>query len=183
MHKRILVAIDDSDTSEFVFIQAINLAKECKVRLNLLHVLPAQVEHSSPLERYLSARTDSDTTSNSTHGQLSNSTQTSSEDKILGLLVGCSERAKTLQVDTEYTLIMGNPGETICEVALSWRADLILLGGKEKTNNGASSQDSVRNVVTHNAPCSVEVVRLQSNSVLSSSLENEMLLAHLAGWQ
>lgn len=42
MNKRILIAMDDSDSSEFVFEQAFLIAQEHKSSLKLLHVLNSQ---------------------------------------------------------------------------------------------------------------------------------------------
>lgn len=183
MNKRILVALDDLDSSEFVFEEAISLAKEHQAQLKLLHVKPIQEDSSLTHQKYLKKSINSDISSKTTEEQVSNCSEISSEDKMLGRLASCTKRARALNLNAEYALRIGDPGQTICDLALAWHADLILLGSEEKTSNGASSLDSVRNFVTHNAPCSVEVVRLTCDPLASTLLENETLLAHLSGWQ
>lgn len=181
MNKRILVAMDDSDSSEFVFEQAFRLAQEHKSSLKLLHVLSSQDQNLSS-NKILSDQFQFSQT-NSNPVQTSNLPESNSEDKMLRRLVGCVERAKAARLDADYICVIGIPGQTICELALSWHADLILLGGEEPASDGTSSQNSVRNYVTHHAPCSVEVTRLTRDQESSTSLENEILLSHLSGWQ
>lgn len=183
MNKKILVAMDGSDTSEFVFEQAIRIAKEYKSSLKLLHVLTTQDQSLSSLESYSEASPDSEMTSNLHDRPTSNLSEMNVEDKTLRRLVGCVERAKASQIDADYICMMGDPGQTICDLALSWHADLILLGGEAQASDRASSLNSVRNFVTHNAPCSVEVVRLSRDPQSFSALGSETLFAHLSGWQ
>lgn len=183
MNKKILVAMDDSDTSEFVFEQAICLAKEHKSSLKLLHVISSQDQELSSHQSLSEVSQPSETPSTLNDGQTSALAEADCEEKTLRRLVGCVERAKNLQIDADYMYMMGNPGQTICNLALSWHADLILLGGEAQANDGASSLNSVRNFVTHNAPCSIEVVRLSRDPQSSSSLRSETLFAHLSGWQ
>lgn len=183
MNKRILVAMDNSDTSEFVFEQAIRLAKEHKSSLKLLHVLRSQDQVLSSPKSSNEVSQPWGMPSNLNDGQTFALTETDFANKTLRRLVGCVERAKNLQIDADYIYMMGNPGQTICDLALSWHADLILLGSEEQGSDGAASLNSVRNFVTHHAPCSVEVVRLSREPQSSSSLKNEILFAHLSGWQ
>lgn len=183
MNKRILVAMDDSDSSEFVFEQAFRLAQEHKSSLKLLHVQSSQDQNLSSNKILSDQFQSSQTNSNSNSVQTSNLPESNSEDKMLRRLVGCVERAKAAQLDADYICLIGIPGPTICELALSWHADLILMGGEEPASDGTPSQNSVRNYVTHHAPCSVEVTRLTRDQESSTSLENEILLSHLSGWQ
>lgn len=183
MNKRILVAMNDSDSSEFVFEQAFRLAQEYKSSLKLLHVLSSQDQNLSSQNIISDQFQSTQTNSNLKPEQTSNSPNSNSEDKMLRRLMGCIEKAKAARLDADYICMIGTPGQSICELALSWHADLILLGGEEATSDGTFSQNSVRNFVTHHAPCSVEVVRLARDQQSSTTLENEILLSHLSGWQ
>ncbi|MGR3276328.1 universal stress protein (plasmid) [Acaryochloris sp. 'Moss Beach'] len=183
MNKRILIAMDDSDSSEFVFEQAFLIAQEHKSSLKLLHVLNSQ-DQNLPSNKTLSDQLQS-TQKNSDVMPVQKSIfpKSNSERRILRRLVGCVERAKAARIDADYICIIGEPGQLICDLALSWRADLIVLGGEEPASDSTPSHNSVRNHVTHHAPCSVEVARLSRNQQPSNSLENEVLYSHLSGWQ
>ncbi|MGK7934253.1 MAG: universal stress protein, partial [Xenococcaceae cyanobacterium] len=75
--------------------------------------------------------------------------------------------AKSVGVNTEFTQRWGNPGRNICEQAQTWSADLILVGSRSLTGLKEMFLGSISNYVTHHAPCSVLIVRSDSEEVPS----------------
>lgn len=53
----------------------------------------------------------------------------------------------------------GSPERSICEIAQTWEADLIIVGSRGLTGIKEMFLGSVSNYVTHHAPCSVLIVR------------------------
>ena len=68
----------------------------------------------------------------------------------------------------------GNPGRSICELASTWEADLILVGSRGLKGLKEMFLGSVSNYVTHHAPCSVLIVRTEiANESNSDSITSE----------
>lgn len=58
----------------------------------------------------------------------------------------------------------GDPKSRIVEAAKAWDADLVVLGSHGRKRTGHSAMGSVAEAVSHQAPCSVEIVRPESSS-------------------
>lgn len=63
------------------------------------------------------------------------------------------------EIEVESKVIMGAPARTIVEMAQDWKADLIVVGSHGYGFWGRMLLGSVSDAVTHNAPCSVLIVR------------------------
>ena len=68
------------------------------------------------------------------------------------------QESTAVGVYTEFTQALGNPGETICNLAKTWSADPILVGSRGLSGIKEMFLGSVSNYVTHHAPCSVLIV-------------------------
>ena len=76
----------------------------------------------------------------------------------LEVMRSLTEEATTAGVNTEFIQTLGDPGETICNLAKTWSADLIVVGSRGLTGLKEMILGSVSNYVTHHAPCSVLIM-------------------------
>lgn len=116
MYKRILVAVDESETSDLALREAISLAKDQKAALRLIHVVdvsPAYmtVETPYPFVEYQKALQEAG-------------------DKVL---TSCVTKARGAGADVDSKLIsIEMYGERICDIieeqSKQWSADLIVIG-------------------------------------------------------
>jgi nucleotide-binding universal stress UspA family protein len=81
------------------------------------------------------------------------------ESECLELLRVRRDKAVAAGVETEFTQIPGSAGETICQFAKNWDADLIAIGHRGLSGFGELLLGSVSNYVLHHAPCSVLTVQ------------------------
>ncbi|MDB9374662.1 universal stress protein [Nodularia sphaerocarpa] len=157
MYHKILVAVDKSEMTQYVFEQGVFLAKAADAEMMLLHIL-------SPLEDpYLSPIfTQPDT--------IYPSVQTTAMDSYireweevkkqrLDWLRSLSDTAISAGVKTGFTQNLGDAGRIICEVARNWPADLIIVGRRGRTGISEFLLGSVSNYVLHHAPCSSFIVQ------------------------
>jgi nucleotide-binding universal stress UspA family protein len=164
MYQKILVAVDQSETSQYVFEQGVFLAKASDAELMLLHVL-------SPLEDpYLSpVFTQPDTIYPSVQTAPIESYMREWEElkkQRLDWLRSLSDRAINAGVKAGFTQNLGDAGRIICEVARNWPADLIIVGRRGRTGISEFLLGSVSNYALHHAPCSMFIVqgRIPSNT-------------------
>ena len=156
MFQKVLAAVD-SVSYRRIFDEALQVAKANRAGLILLHVLSPE-EEASPgfygittldhypalydelMERYKEAW----------------SAFERQGEKLLGSLV---QEAIAQGVTAEFTQNAGSPGRTICEVAASVEADLIVMGRRGISGIAEFFLGSASNYVLHNAPCSLMVVQ------------------------
>ncbi len=156
MFKKILVAIDRSTMSRKVFEMGISLAKATEGSLMLLHVLSSEekdyptpfiysgLEYDPSYEPLLEAYREQ---------------VQKFEREGLEFLHSLTEEATKVGVNVECTQTWGYPGRNICELAQTWSAELILIGSRGLTGLKEMFLGSISNYVTHHAPCSVLIVR------------------------
>jgi nucleotide-binding universal stress UspA family protein len=165
MFHKILVAVDRSENGEKVLDAAIALAKAAGASLMLLHVLSSE-EEDCPIMPTL-------TTGEyyPVDGRLFEDYQErwqAYEKKGLELLRSYTDKATAVGVSTEFTQNSGNSGRTICEMAQTWGADLIVIGRRGHSGLSELILGSVSNYVLHHATCSVLTV--QGHTQVSSDV-------------
>jgi nucleotide-binding universal stress UspA family protein len=69
---------------------------------------------------------------------------------------------------------MGDPGQTICKVAETWGADLILMGRNRKSGISEMFLGSTSNYVLHHAPCSVLAVQSASKTAAPAQIAPDL---------
>jgi len=161
MFTKILVAIDQGDTCEALFDQALALAQATHAKLMLLSVLTPEGAGSMAIpsvyglgyypigmdkalwERYTERYQEYETTG-------------------LQRLNSFTDRAISIGVDAEFTQVTGNPGPSICTLARTWEADMIMVGSHGRRGLDELLMGSVSNYVMHHANCSVPVVHAQT---------------------
>ena len=153
MFHKILVALDNSEISQYIFEQAVSLAKATNAEMMLLHVI-------SPLEDpYINpAFLQPDALYPTLHTEALNQ-YLQEWDKLkqqrLDWLRSLAQTATNVGVKAEFTQNLGDAGRLICEVALNWSADLILVGRRGRSGLSELFLGSVSNYVLHHAHCSV----------------------------
>ncbi|HAX77378.1 MAG TPA: universal stress protein [Cyanobacteria bacterium UBA11372] len=171
MFRKILVAMDSSHIGEQVFEEALNLAQAMGGSLMLLHVLSSEEEGSPRIaefssldlypEIYPEVREEITLNYRKQWDEF--------EGKCLAVLRDRTAKANTLGINAEFTQIPGNPGKTICEKALNWGADLIVVGRRGRSGLSELFLGSVSNYVLHHAPCSVLTVQAIVHKIETAS--------------
>lgn len=168
MFQKILVALDSTPTAQAVFTKAVALAKAMNSSLMVLHVLSVEDEGSPGWPLGMGEGEDQPGTSQETpmffsvydeinweaHRRQWEQYEKESRDKFRPY----SEQAIAMGIETEFTQISGNPGQTIEKMAQTWQADLIVMGSRGRTGLRELVLGSVSNYVMHHAPCSVLIV-------------------------
>jgi nucleotide-binding universal stress UspA family protein len=158
MFRRILVAVDSSTDSEQVFSEALTLAKQNSANLMLLHVLSPEEEgypRLPGLEMGMGMPLQEDTIQDyldqlevfKRHG--------------METLKSYFEKAVAAGVNVEITQKLGGPGPTICDMAHTWEADLVIMGRRGRSRLRELFLGSVSNYVLHHASCSALIVHHQ----------------------
>jgi nucleotide-binding universal stress UspA family protein len=156
-HKKILVAMDTSAISQDVFDEALSLAKALKASLMLLHVISSEEDASLnmlilPSLEYYPVVSDKTR-------EIYREQWQAFEKQGLELLRSRTDEATAAGVNTEFAQNIGSPGRTICDLAKTWGADLIVMGRRGRSGLGELILGSVSNYVLHHAPCSVLAVQ------------------------
>ena len=154
IHK-ILVALDDSPTSLAIFLQAMNLAE--RIRAAKQSLKPNM--------------SDKDATPTLCLLHVTSSFEKGYPQMLTAFTVWAEQRNIPVQPVQKPALTVKEyltevvlqpdalPGQVICEVAVEWGADLIVLGYRREWELKKLVLGSVCNYVARHAPCSVFVVK------------------------
>lgn len=165
MFENILVAIDQSASSQHVFDAALALARGTGAKLTLVHALdvfdPASPQHppvfadsySVELEQRLLANYERQWAEFVQHYD--------------ALLKQQQEIAQAAGVSASGIQPNGRPGPTICKAAVDYHADLIVIGSRGRRGLQEMLLGSVSNYVMHHAPCSVLVAREATSTAIA----------------
>ncbi len=169
---KILVAVDYSEDNKSVFDAALSLAKTTDATLMIMHVL-AEEEPGYPM---IPSYTYYPVLDNYDYNLYKKKLEDYKQ-RGINFLQERAKEAKAAGVNAEFTQLTGNPGRSICELANTWSADLILIGSRGLKGLKEMFLGSVSNYVTHHAPCSVLIVRADthSESDQTSSEEEEII--------
>ena len=156
MFAKLLVAIDSSDHSRQVCEAALELAQATGARLLLLHVLSPEEQSPEigvlPHVYYYPGLTDAVLNSYCQRWE-------AFEQEGLERLQSCAQQLAAAGLTVDFTQTPGSPGRIICNLAETWKADLVLVGNRGRSAVKELLWGSVSHYVTHHAPCSVLVVR------------------------
>lgn len=176
MFHKILVAIDEFNSGECVFKQALDLAKATNSNLLVMHVLnPLDQDHPG-----VAIYPVIDSYYPTLYNEVLKRWQeqlVEYEQHRLAMLRSLVSEAEAAGITTELTQNMGDPGRTICTVAQTWNADLIVIGRRGRSGIGEVLLGSVSNYVMHHAPCSVLTVQEKSQTKLESA-QKEVAATH-----
>ena len=169
MFTRILVALDNSANNVAVFETALSLAKWADARLMLAHVQPCDDDDTTELPD-LTGHTHSP----SQDTLFASAKQQTCDVRGLNMLREFHAIATAAGIGSDLAQPLANPGEQICELAISWGADLIVVGRRGLTAADEALQGSVSQYVTHNACCPVLIVQHQALGHSDASLGREV---------
>lgn len=157
MFHKTLVALDDPETSPSIFAQALDIAVATGSRLLLLHVLtPLEADYP---DIAISSAIDYSPVLYEEAFKHHAQRWSAYEQQQLEMLRSFAAKAEEAGVTTELSQPLGNSGRTICAVANTWNADLILIGRRGRSGLGELILGSVSNYVVHHAPCSVLAIQ------------------------
>ncbi|MGG6265987.1 universal stress protein [Leptolyngbya sp. AN03gr2] len=146
MFRKILVAIDHSDSTSIIFNQALALAKANQAELMILHVfLP--FDETYPSDPYVGISQ----LTTQTYLKRWQEREQASMDKLRSL----EEQATAAGISAEFSQSIGDPGKAICTLAKTWNADLIVIGRRGLSRFQEFWLGSVSNYVLHHAHCHV----------------------------
>lgn len=167
MFKKILVALDLSEMSEQVLGAALMMAQATQADLMLLHILSPDEEDSPKLADFSSLGYYP-----FADGQILDTYQEqwkAFEQKGLAQLRRWTDQAMELGLNAEFSQNYGKLGSTICDLARTWEADLIMVGRRGRAGLKEFMLGSVSNYVLHHAPCAVLVVHRNTPGVMIPS--------------
>ena len=164
MIEKILVAIDNSSRNQLIFNMAVSLARVTQASLMLLHILSEEDPDYPILPTYAYYSVLKGNNNGMFH-QIDEY-----EEQQMEFLRYLTKKAIAAGVDAEYAQLSGIPGWEICEIASNWSADMIIIGSRGLKGVKEMFVGSVSNYVTHHAPCSVLIVR-SNTDLISDSLD------------
>jgi nucleotide-binding universal stress UspA family protein len=153
MFKKILVAIDSSDSSHDVFKTALDIAKNDRASLLLLHIISFEEQGNLPIP--MPAGLEYFQTPDTELLKIYREQWQNYQTKSLELLKSLADRSTAEGINAEFHQIPGSPGRKICEFARSSNVDLIVMGHRGISGLNELLLGSVSNYVLHHAPCSV----------------------------
>lgn len=158
MFKKILVAIDTSQTNKEVFAKAIELVKNNNASMLLLHVLSIE-EQGSPMPFIPSMSQYYPATGNELAIEVWQEQWQAFQKEGLEILQSFAAEARKAEVEVEFRQISGSPARNICSMAREYAADLIVIGRRGRSGLSEMILGSVSNYVVHHAHCSVLIVQ------------------------
>lgn len=157
MFQKILLPLDMSPLSQSVFEQGMELASSSQAQLMLLHVLSTD-EENTPDFGTLVGMSYYPTVDAEFFANYQKQWQGFSQKSLETLQSRC-QIANDAGVQAEYTQKFGKPGQTICNLAKTWGADLIVMGRRGHSAFGEMILGSVSHYVVHHGSCSVLIVQ------------------------
>jgi nucleotide-binding universal stress UspA family protein len=155
---KIFVALDQSQLTDQVFEEALELAQIFRAQLRLFHSLstPSLTDVGLPIPVDLGI-----------NAELLTQAYLVEQERIVkereegeAFLQKYSTQAIALGISTEFAQKEGGEtGPTICEDAQQWGADLIIVGRRGRTGLAEILLGSISNYVLHHAHCCVLVVQ------------------------
>jgi nucleotide-binding universal stress UspA family protein len=156
MFEKILVAIDDTESSRIIFDRALMLAKVNQSELMLVHAITI-LDDFYPGDTFIGM-------SESAMQVYTNRLEKREQAGIEKLQLLAVE-ATAAGIPIEFTQNVGDPGKLICEVAKTWNANLIVIGRRGLSGLSEMLLGSTSNYVLHHAPCNVLTIQ-QTNQAL-----------------
>lgn len=161
--KRVLAAIDASSLSQLVFDQALEIAERDRAVLKLFHsmncdMLAGMPHYSSELGLSPQFVTVAQ------HNQHYIDQQSR---EVRDLLRCYCELAHAKNVPVEFESRLSDAGQGLCQAAVDWKADLVVVGRRGRRGLTEALLGSVSNYVLHHAPCAVLVIQSPSPNAVS----------------
>ncbi|PZD70933.1 Putative universal stress protein [Acaryochloris thomasi RCC1774] len=162
MFNKILVALDYSASCEQVFEQGLTLAKMMHAQLMLVHVV-TPLEETYPISTLMPSLLDDPVTSRFEIANAYIRELEAFEMKGLEMLKSHANIATEQGLQAGVQQPSGYPARSLCDVARTWNADVIVMGRRSQNVLRKALLGSISNYVTHHAPCSVLIVHNQDS--------------------
>ncbi|UIE40000.1 universal stress protein [Leptodesmis sichuanensis] len=159
MFHKILVAVDRSPMGKQVFAEALSLARSVGASLVLVNILSLEEEECPNMPALMGPNAAYPGGISSSVMEIYQELWQSYAERGLRLLRSLAEEAATAGVPTEILQGIGSPGSTLCELAQTAGADLIVMGRRQHSRLNELLLGSTSNYALHHAPCSVLVVQ------------------------
>jgi len=150
---KILVALDNSDSAETIFRQAIDLAHREESELLLFACVQWAPSLYKDAASSIGAMPDYNLSSLDMEMTQLNLNKTKEQ------LQDYQQQAQAANVKASIAYDAGEPGALICKNALAWNAELIMLGRRGRAGLSELMLGSVSSYVMHRASCSVLVIQ------------------------
>ncbi len=165
MFNKVLAALDPVESDNDVFHKALAIAHiqsdtSSDTQLKLLSVLTAEIDSAFIVPEYSMVGQSYGVNNWNLFEESYKEYQTNN----MAMLRRLSEQSTEKGIHTGFEQVVGSPGHAICELAKTWKADLIVVGSHQRKGLSEMILGSVSNYVLHHAPCSVLVVH-QSTSL------------------
>ncbi|MGD1854358.1 MAG: universal stress protein [Leptolyngbyaceae cyanobacterium] len=166
MIRKIVVGLDKSDLSLKALQKAIIFAQGYGAELKLVFVLSGHESDAPKVGSYFNGypypgmNTTTLESYQAAWNKFVDNSQAWLEQQI--------SETKEKTVDTSGALLQGSPGVKLCEFAITWNADLIIVGSRGLSGISELLMGSVSNHVMHHAPCSVLIVHSDKQSEMSA---------------
>lgn len=154
---KVLAALDDSSLSRVVFNQAVELAQIYRGALKLFHCVNSDLLNAPMMSNRIEPGLDPGLTMGNYQTQHILIEQQIEQAK--NLLENYARLARDRQVIAEWEYKVGPVGDSCCEAAASWGADLLVIGRRGHSGLTEALLGSVSNYVLHHAPCAVLVLQ------------------------
>ncbi|WP_017305681.1 universal stress protein [Spirulina subsalsa] len=148
-HQRILIPLDQSKHTDKILALGLQMAKQEKAGVMLLHCQPLEDRIDYFREAY------SEEFLHRTQALQNEIVQNTQRDEKW--LSDYAQEAIAQEIPTEWEIKQGDAGFWIRKVAETWQADLIVIGRQGHSTLTEFFLGSVSNYVIHHAPCSVLV--------------------------
>ena len=159
MFNKILAALDPVELDNDVFQKAMAIAHaQPNTQLKLLSVLIAEIDSAFAMPEYSMV--------GQSYGlndwNLLEESYEAYKVENIDMLRSLVEQGTEAGTHTDYEQVVASPGRAICELAKTWKADLIVVGSHQRKGLSEMILGSVSNYVLHHAPCAVLVVHQHS---------------------
>jgi nucleotide-binding universal stress UspA family protein len=162
MFEKILVAIDDAESSRTIFEQSLMLASTNHSELMLVHVL-TPMDDVYPGDTFIGIP-------ESVTQMYARKWQEREQAGIVKLRSLAAEAAAA-GISTEFTQNIGDPGKLICDVAQNWHASLIIIGRRGLRGLRELFLGSTSNYVLHHASCNVLTIQDIARTLPNTEVE------------
>ena len=173
---KLLVAIDQTASSDCAFETALELIRALNAELTLVYVLNifSSDSPSSPFVLAGSNLSEIDEKVQKDYG----SKMAEFVGRYDALLKEKQAAAKVVGATAQCIQPHGRPGSAICQVASEHNVNLIVMGNRDRSTLKERVPGSVSNYIVHHAPCSVIIVHSDSQSQsMASEQPSEFSLA------
>ncbi len=156
--KKIFAALDDSELSQRVFSQTLELAQTNQAEVMLFHCITVNSlgQSAVPIPVDLGMNTQLMDQAYQTQSLLLEREVKQSKSLLQKYCDAAANQGVPVEFDSQMD---GDPGHCICEYSQNWGADLIILGRRGRTGLEEAFFGSVSNYVVHHASCSVFVIQ------------------------